>query len=85
MNTKNHTNPVFFLHTKYIKCTKNSRQESLLVYIIQHIKEMYHIFGTYDRAQSYVWYQSEFIHDEKEEQDEVFTHGWTWTISTRIA
>lgn len=66
MNTKNHTNPVFFLHTKYIK-------------------EMYHTFDTYDRAQSYVWYQSEFIHDEKEEQDEVFTHGWTWTISTRIA
>lgn len=54
-------------------------------YIIQYIKEMYHTFDTYDRAQSYVWYQSEFIHDEKEEQDEVFTHGWTWTISTRIA
>lgn len=46
---------------------------------------MYHTFDTYDRAQSYVWYQSEFMHDEKEEQDEVFTHGWTWTISTRIA
>ena len=55
------------------------------MYIIQYIKEMYHTFDTYDRAQSYVWYQSEFIHDEKEEQDEVFTHGWTWTISTRIA
>ena len=39
---------------------------------------MYHTFDTYDRAQSYVWYQSEFIHDEKEEQDEVFTHGWTF-------
>ena len=55
------------------------------MYIIQYIKEMYHTFDTYDRAQSYVWYQSEFIHDEKEEQDEVFTHGWTWTISSRIA
>ena len=21
----------------------------------------------------------------REEQDEVFTHGWTWTISARIA
>ena len=55
------------------------------MYIIQYIKEMYHTFDTYDRDQSYVWYQIEFIHDEKEEQDEVFTHGWTWTISTRIA
>lgn len=64
--------------------------KKLLTRVVIHVynsihKKMYHTFDTYNRAQSYVWYQSEFIHDEKEEQDEVFTHGWTWTISTRIA